>query len=151
MEVLLQTIDEALEVELLKIVEELKQRHIDLGQKASGKWIDSLEVVVSNGKGLIYAEHYTEYLTKGRKPGRKPPINPIEEWVKVKLNKSGKEALNIAWAVAIKIGREGTEIHKSGGSDLVDGVITEERISKLYDDVGRVVTFKISENILRNI
>ena len=37
--------DELLERELLVLVEELKAKHIELGQKASGKWIESLKVL----------------------------------------------------------------------------------------------------------
>ena len=145
---LLKSIDEALEIELLKIIEELKIKHIELGQKASGKWIETLEVVVSNGKGVIYGTDYTQYLTKGRKPGALPPISPLEEWAKVKLGKTGKEALNVAWAVAIKISKEGTEIYKDGGSDLIEGVITTQRVEQIYDTVGRIVSSSISEEIL---
>jgi hypothetical protein len=147
--ILQQIADEALERELLIIVEELKAKHIELGQKASGKWVESLRVEVSNGNGFIYAEDYTEYLTKGRPSGKRPPISPIEEWVKVKLGKTGKEALNIAFAVATKIGKEGTEIYKDGGSDLLDGVITDERVRQMFTEVGRVLAFSIQEDLIR--
>ncbi len=146
---LIKIIDQALEIELLKIVEELKDKHIELGQKASGKWVETLEVEVSNGRGIIYGTDYTQYLTKGRKPGKQPPISPIEEWVKIKMRKSGKEALNTAWAVAIKIGKEGTNIFKQGGTDLVDGVITNARVEQMFENVGRVVKPKIADEILR--
>jgi hypothetical protein len=143
------TIDESLKKGLLEIVEELKEKHIELGQKASGKWVNSLEVVVNKGKGLILGEAYTEQLTKGRPPGKLPPISPLEKWAKIKLGKTGKEALNVAWAVAVKISREGTEIYKDSGSDLIDGVITEQRVNELYQGVGRDVSFAISKQIMR--
>ena len=72
----------------------------------------------------------------------------LEEWAKVKLGKTGKEALNVAWAVAIKISKEGTEIYKDGGSDLIEGVITTQRVEQIYDTVGRIVSSSISEEIL---
>ena len=145
------SIDEALRVELLKIVEELKKKHIELGQKSSGKWIDSLEVSVSNGTGFIYGANYTEQLAKGRKPGALPPISPLEEWARIKLGKSGKEALNMAFAVAIKISKEGSKTYREGGTDLIEGVITAERIRKVHEEVGKVISFKIQSNLLKEI
>tara|TARA_R110000850_G_scaffold7780_10_gene28530 strand:- start:805 stop:1266 length:462 start_codon:yes stop_codon:yes gene_type:complete len=143
--------DELLERELLVLVEELKAKHIELGQKASGKWIESLEVVVSGGKGIIYGTGYTQYLTKGRTPGARPPINPLKEWAKVKLGVSDKEALNVAFAVATKIANEGTDIYKSGGSDLVDGVITDKRVRQMFENIGKTLVTNISKDLTREL
>lgn len=142
-------IDEALLIELLILIEELKEKHIALGQKASGKWIESLKAEVSNGKGVIYAEHYTEQLTKGRRPGARPPINPLKEWAQRKLGVSEENSLGVAFAIATKIANEGTNIYKDGGSDLLDGVITTARVDRLITNVGEFVGAKITEELIR--
>ena len=148
---LLKITDELLERELWVLVKELKEKHIELGQKASGKWIETLEVQVSNGKGIIYGTDYTQYLTKGRPNGARPPINPLKEWAKVKLGVGEKEALNVAFAVATKIAKEGTEIYKDGGSDLLDGVITDERVEEMFDNIGKTLRTTISQELIREI
>lgn len=142
-------IDKLLKEQLLILVDELKARHIELGQKATGKWVESLEVVVSGGKGVIYGTDYTEYIVKGRSSGKRPPISPLEDWAKAKLGLQGKEALNVAFAVSNKIAREGTETYQQGGNDLIDSVITQQRINKMYDNLGEKISVSIAENLRR--
>ena len=141
--------DELLEIELYKIVEDLKAKHIELGQKATGKWVESLEVIVDDGKGVIYGTDYTTHIVHGRPSGARPPIAPLEEWVQAKLGLQGKEALNVAFAVATKIAKEGTETHKIGGSDLIESVITDNRIKQMYKNIGKGLRVKIAENLKR--
>ncbi len=142
-------IDAILREELESIAKDLQQKHIDLGQKSSGDWVNSIEVKVQGGHGVILANDYTKYLTRGRASGKKPPIAPLEKWVNEKLGVSGKDARGIAFAVAFKIGEEGTKIHQEGGSDLVDGVVTEERIRKIKERIGRAVLVEVNEELLR--
>lgn len=140
---------------LLEIVDELKAKHIELGMKATGKWLDSLEIIVTGSgnlfKGVILGQHYTEQLTKGRAGGKRPPIAPIEEWVKAKFGLSGKQALGVAFAVATKIGKEGTTWFKNGGSDLLDAVLTRERVRRLQEEIGLEIAHKIADNLKRQL
>lgn len=145
------TVDDLLRKELEEIVKDLQKKHIELGQKASGQWLDTIEIHVQSGRGVILAQDYTKYLTKGRKAGKRPPINPLEDWVNNKLGITGKDARSVAFAIAFKIGKEGTEIHKQGGTDLVDGVITDERIKTMIANIGRGLQGVIKEEIQRNL
>ncbi len=142
-------IDAILREELESIAKDLQQKHIDLGQKASGDWVNSVEVKVQGGHGVILANDYTKFLTKGRGGGNKPPIAPLEKWVNDKLGISGKDARSVAFAVATKIGDKGTKWHLQGGSDLVDGVITEERIRNIKERIGRAVLVEVNSELLR--
>ncbi len=142
-------LDTILREELESIAEDLKQKHIELGQKASGDWVDSVEVKVQGGHGVILANDYTKYLTRGRAGGKKPPIDPLEKWVNEKLGIGGKDARSVAFAVATKIGKKGTKWYIQGGTDLVDGVITEERIRKIKERLGRAVLVEVSEELKR--
>ena len=147
--VLDETIQKSLEIELDKLIEDLKAKHIELGQKATGNWIDSLTQKTTQTKGTLYAQDYTQFLTKGRPPGKRPPITPLEKWVQVKLGLSGRQALGAAFAIANKIEAEGTTIFKQGGTDLVDGVITKNRIQEITDNIGQDITTSIAKQILR--
>lgn len=55
------------------------------------------------GSPLEYAEH-VEF---GTKP-HFPPIQPLQDWVEVKLGVRGNEARSVAYAIAVSIGRRGT-------------------------------------------
>jgi len=54
------------------------------------------------------SQPHIEYVELGTKPHR-PPIAPIEAWVRTKLGLTGIEATRVAWAVAGKIAKVGTE------------------------------------------
>lgn len=126
---------------LQKEFESLKQdliaKHIELGMPASGRWERELSIEVNRLKAVIYGEHYTEQLVNGRKPGKFSPVNAIRQWI---LDKNipflGKISLSsLSFLIARKIAKEGTQYFKEGGTDLIDSVITPERIERILDSV----------------
>lgn len=60
-------------------------------------------VLASIGTPLPYAEH-VEY---GTRPHR-PPVQPIQDWVEIKLGVSGERARGVAFAIAQRIAVRGT-------------------------------------------
>lgn len=52
---------------------------------------------------------YGTVVHEGRKPGRRPPIEPLGLWARRKFSVSEGEALRIAFLVSRKIGRSGTQ------------------------------------------
>lgn len=134
---------------LQKAIEALIQRYEGLGMKATGEWIESLEGVVEPMKGIIRGAKYTEQLVQGRAPGRMPPVDPLQKWVESKLGKSGKEARGIAFAVARKIGQEGTTWYKKGGSDLVEVLQDPEIVRMFYSIVGEHLRVDINRVLVR--
>ena len=48
----------------------------------------------------------------GRRPGRMPPVDALEMWVRRQLGVSGDEARSVAFVVARAIGRRGTKARK---------------------------------------
>jgi len=93
---------------------------MSLGLNASGEWVANVKTRVEGQEGIISGRQYSEQLVYGRRPGAMPPIAPIERWAQVKLGLSGAEARSAAFAIAKKIAREGTEIYKDGGTDLIE-------------------------------
>lgn len=56
------------------------------------------------------AQPYAVPVELGSKP-HFPPVQALQDWVRVKLGKSGKEGRGIAFAIARKIGKKGTKGH----------------------------------------
>lgn len=110
------------------------------GMRASGKFADSLEVKVNGLTAQIWGEDYAQQLETGRRAGRFPPINAIEQWIRDKgiANRiQGNISISsLAFLIARKIAREGWKREEYGGVELISGVITDARIQKIIDEVG---------------
>ena len=94
---------------------------------------------------------YWKYVEYGRKPGKMPPIDAIEQWVKVKpvvpnaINGRIPDTRQLAFLIARKIGREGIEpknyLRNTMYSEEVNVIInaiknniTEQVIQSLTDE-----------------
>jgi hypothetical protein len=133
---------------LLEVIKRfLIPKHEALGMKASGKWIESLEVVGN----VIRGQKYTEQLVNGRAGGSLPPINAIENWVKAKFGYSGNEARQTAWAVAKSIEKKGTTWHQKGGSDLLEVLETQEVKDFINQELGKYITADFKLQIQRQL
>lgn len=128
--------NELIEETLNEVVELfLKPKFIELGMNASGDWLRTLEVRTSLNRGEIWGMDYSEYLARGRRPGKKPPIGPLVRWVGFKFGKHGQEAVGIAHAIANKIAKEGTEYYPNG-TDLLDVLKTDEVQNYVIKKIG---------------
>ena len=126
------------EMELLK--QDLVAKHLELGMKASGKWIETLENKTERLSGVMIGQKYTQQLVSGREPGKFPPIALIIQWIKdkgIKPFDSNMKISSLAFLIARKISKVGTKYFRDGGTDLVDAVITPERIQSIIDKVTR--------------
>lgn len=130
------TSEEVLVREFESIKFDLIAKHRELGMEASGRWINSLEVVQERLSVKILGAHYTYQLVNGRKPGKMPPVEMIKNWVQDKGIARGKEATGLAWAISKKIAKEGTKYYRQGGTNLIEDVITPKRIQNIIDKVG---------------
>ena len=145
------------ELELLK--KDLIAKYDELGMRASGQWAEKLEYIVTvtetNVKAIFTGLDYTQYLTKGRSDGGFPPVQVIRQWIDDKgitpYDNITKDQL--AFLIARKISREGTEYFKQGGTDLIDAVITTERIRRIVEAYSESLltdfTFEINEILIR--
>lgn len=142
------TAHEILAEEMEAIKADLIAKHKELGMKASGKWIESVEANTERLSGVILAEHYTEQLVNGREPGKYPPYTPgkgfveIEQWILDKgIPFDDIKLSSLAFLIARKIAEKGTNYYQEGGTELVEAVITPQRIQRIID---RVSTFQIN-------
>ncbi len=97
-------------------VEDLKKQMEELGMNHTGNTANSLRVnEVSPTKVQIVGEQTFLTLVFGRKPGKRPPVDELKDWVESKGMDEGAE-----WGVAINIGKFGSQIFqgKSKGIDI---------------------------------
>lgn len=144
------------EPEIITIIQKvvndvLIRRFTELGMNATGQWLESLEVVAKDSKGIIRGQDYTEYLAKGRAGGSLPPIAPLTKWVTAKFGVGGKQAVSIAWAVAKKIQREGTTHYQKGGTDLLEILSEPNTLELINTEVQQKITVSITKELQRQI
>lgn len=137
------------EWELLRT--DLIKRHNQLGMKASGRWERELAVFYKRMSVALFGEHYTYYLVNGRKAGKMPPVKAIKQWIEDKgiaSNIKGKISVSsLAFLIARKIGREGTRYYRRGGTNLIESVVTPQRIQRIMNRVGDSVAIEVAEEL----
>lgn len=128
----------------------LKPKFISLGMNASGQWLNTLEARVVNGNGEIWGMDYTYWLANGRKPGTAPPASALIPWVTAKFGIGGNEARGIAFAIAQKIKREGTEYYPEG-TDLLTVLQSPEVINYIYSQYQEGLTVQINKLLIKQL
>lgn len=122
----------------------------ELGMNATGNWIESLDARAVDGNGEIWGMDYTYWLQNGRSPGAMPPVSALIPWVSAKLGKGGREGVSIAWAVAKKIQREGTDYYPEG-TDLLDVLSSKEVIDYVYGQFGEAFMVEINKLLIKQL
>jgi len=98
----------------------------------------------------IVAKPYFMVVETGRKatPDKKPGREMLEgigKWLAAR----GKEE-GMKWAVAVKINKEGTELHKKGGrKDIVSNVINDQFIDDLMNEILTHFAEAVMSNVVK--
>lgn len=131
--------DEALRIvrsELDELRLRIIERHINAGQKASGRTIASLHVEMQEDGGILWGRKAFGVLETGRKGGKVPKdfYQIIQQWVKDK-GIQVKNPKSFSYLVARKIAREGTSLHRSGKVEDIYSTETEKTIESIMNKV----------------
>jgi hypothetical protein len=102
----------ALSVALFDTVEWLKtESYVGATNQLRSGWDYSIPIVLSDRITAQITNNSEKVINRiaGRSPGKQPPIDPIELWVKKKLKIPAAQAKGVAFAIAKKIAKEGTD------------------------------------------
>jgi hypothetical protein len=116
--------------------------HLKLNQRASGRTLESLEIVVNDFKAQLWGAGYIGVLETGRKGGKVPKgfVNIILDWINAKgILPDGKiSKMQWAYLIARKISIEGTLLNnkgRGGNSGVLSRAINEGRLSALIESL----------------
>ena len=152
------TPQETLSKEMEKLQLEFLAKYKEKGMEASGDWGRSLETVVNQSDdglltGSVKAFDYSQQLETGRKPGRFPPREAIENWIKEKGLASRIEGQisvsSLAFLIARKIANEGWDRKRYGGVELISEVATPQRMQEIIDKVGQSYIVLITSEVTK--
>lgn len=135
---------------LNSLADDIRQNMAEANENATGRTQASFEVVVTDKNISLVAKAGDRApiptLEIGRGAGKQPPIEALEEWVTAKFGFIGKEATGMAWAVAKKIEKVGTD--RYAVNEDIYTTATKETAKILKEDLQKKITEKIKENIL---
>lgn len=108
--------------------EKVKKAYIEdqrsKGIRASGKSADTLRIESNTKAGKLYGQAYIHFQKVGRKPGAFPPIDAILQWIKDKGIVADIPDKSLAFLIARKIAKKGTDIFlkKRPALDVTDQI-----------------------------
>jgi len=131
--------DEIIKQEIEILLDEIKLEYNQIGKRTSGLFEEGLEAIYSPNKAVIMGYPYLA----GRKAGKMPPIQAIKKWIEQKGIQPIKDNItttSLAWAIAKKIAREGT--NKENHLKIYEKVITPQRIDEI---IKKVSVFNVTQ------
>lgn len=141
------TTQEILNTEFESLKVDLIKEYDTLGMRASGKFAESLVVQTTQSNAKLIGEQYAEQLEHGRRPGKRPPIEAIKQWIEDKgiVNniKGNISVSSLAFLIARKIGQQGWKRENFGGVELISKVVTDKRIQSIIDKVGNALAISL--------
>ena len=129
-----------------KLVADIKQRHIQEGEYATGQTSSMLRIQPTGNGFQLRGWKYTGTYEEGRAPGKMPNPEALVAWAKAKgiQFKDEKQAQSFGWALALKIARGGTKRYRLAQQGKPTDVLSTpistmqatlaEKVTKFYKD-----------------
>ena len=144
---------EALETYGQVLEEQYREQIADTNAFASGRLFDSVHHIVTVEDHTIdlslSLEDYWKYVEEGRGPGKFPPLDKIEEWIRIKPvapypDAQGRVPSNqqLAFLIGRKIAEEGTE-----GRHLLQNAVdsTQDWMEIIEQAISKDIEIEIDE------
>lgn len=129
-------------------IEDLRRKNMD----ASGDSAASLKEKAEDNAGQLFGKRSIGALIEGRRPGKQPPLEAIIQWLKDKKtfridNDRGPSLRSLAFLIARKIGKTGTDIYQRKRPSLnVDDLIVDAK-KELGKQILQIEKEKIVEKL----
>lgn len=141
---------------LSQFLEAIKQDVIAEQQRqnkiASGESIRSYEVVTEGNElytvGQLKASNYWDFIENGRGPGKFPPLERIQQWIKEKgIESDLRKIKSLAYVIGKKIAEKGTNQYDQGPAGLLMAA-TESRLEAFQTLILENTGTKIQDDLV---
>lgn len=133
----------------LQLQKEFVEKSIALGQKASGRTYEALNVESSFTSMIFSGPAHVQVLEDGRSPGKMPPVDAIKQWILDKNIQFEGSLDSVSFLIRRKIAQSGTDLFMKGGrSGVISNVILEDRIQALLQTFGNKNSELIKSDII---
>lgn len=158
-------ISKVLTEELHRLAERIKENHQRAGQVASGRTLQSITYEVTDNVGILYGRFPFGTLETGRKGGRVPNgfVSIIRQWIldkgisvqpipykrkpsakwQPKYTPQERGEMTIAGAIANRIRKSGTRLHREGGRNDIYSNEIPEAIERIENRISKVFSLMI--------
>lgn len=143
---------EAIAIYLQGVSKRIKEDQEKKDLVGSGDSLNSHVITINKNNNTLDAASYYPFIVEGRsKNTTPPPSDVILDWLKVK-NITPRDPkmslLSLAFAIARKMGKDGSQIARGEkeGIDLLE--IATEREGVLYRQIGKVMADQVTDSIL---
>lgn len=129
---------EAFKIALFDTVEELKrQSYVGATNQLRSGWDYTLPEISENRITATITNDASRVVNRiaGRSNGVMPPVDPIEQWVKRKLKIPAAQAKGVAFAIAKKIAKEGTDRYQSGENFIDLQLDSNLKINSKFEEI----------------
>ncbi len=123
------------------------------GTNASGQTSASVRSEPRPNRSTVTGKPFIYVVETGRRPGRRPPVSKIMEWLqtgKVSITGTIESAAN---AISFTIGRIGSKLFREGGrEDIITPAISDDRVDQLTKDIAGAslkVTVEVIDNAIQ--
>jgi len=130
-----------------KIVSEIKSEFDKKGLNATNKAKNSLSSTATAKQLKIKGMLRIMVLNSGRLPGKFPPLEPIREWVRIKLNVPDSQVNSVAFLIARKIARSGTAILTDRTKGLELELLLDKIMHQVHEDFSKQLNVSIGTEI----
>jgi hypothetical protein len=118
------------------VISDIKEDQDIKDIRASGASANSLKQSSTETSGEIKGLRYIGAQRFGRRPGKFPPIDDIKQWIDDKgINPTDISKDSLAFLIARKIAREGTDIYTNKRPALAVSDIIEVRLDELKSNL----------------
>jgi len=132
-----------------RFVDKIKDKFDSQNLNDTGEAKDSLSYKVEGNKLIIEGKARALFLEFGRRPGTFPPIAPIRAWAIRKLGVSEDEADGVAYLIARKIAREGTDILTDRSKGLQVEILLSELNKELLQEITIFEQARITNGLIK--
>ena len=137
--------------ELDNLRQRIIENHVRAGQRASGRTIKSLHIVVDDNHGILFGRQAFSVLERGRAPGKVPKgfYKISRQWMMDKGIQVEKPK-SFAYLVARKIAQEGTELYRKGKHEDIYSEDIEQTIQNIMNRIFGIFLKDIQHRNLNN-
>lgn len=119
----------------------------DLHAKDISKGDLGMQIKQKKNEGALWGYSYWYFLVFGRKPGKQPPIESIMDWIERKGITASIGIKSLAFLIARKIGKLGTDIYRGERPGLYLFTILDARNREFKEQLTDFYRTEISREI----